>query len=83
MFVFLCQSPNKPTVPQDRIRPLSTLDHTQSPFYDPLGGAMPSLARVVVERIARKVHATVCACVCVCVPCVMHVPVNNVDDLLL
>uniref|UniRef100_A0A8C5CZX9 Spondin-1 n=1 Tax=Gadus morhua TaxID=8049 RepID=A0A8C5CZX9_GADMO len=48
------ESPNKPTVPQDRIRPLSRLDHPQSPFYDPLGGAMPSLARVVVERIARK-----------------------------
>ncbi|XP_035507953.1 spondin-1a [Morone saxatilis] len=49
------ESPNKPTVPQDKIRPLTSLDHPQSPFYDPEGGAITPVARVVVERIARKV----------------------------
>ncbi|XP_030644468.1 spondin-1b [Chanos chanos] len=48
------ESPNRPTVPQERIRPLTSLDHPQSPFYDPSGGPMTPLARVVVERIARK-----------------------------
>uniref|UniRef100_A0A3Q4GF92 Spondin-1 n=1 Tax=Neolamprologus brichardi TaxID=32507 RepID=A0A3Q4GF92_NEOBR len=47
-------SPNKPTVPQEKIRPLTSLDHLQSPFYDPEGGAITPVARVVVERIARK-----------------------------
>uniref|UniRef100_A0A3Q2FVB7 Spondin-1 n=1 Tax=Cyprinodon variegatus TaxID=28743 RepID=A0A3Q2FVB7_CYPVA len=49
------ESPNKPTVPQEKIRPLTSLDHSQSPFYDPEGGAITPVARVVVERIARKV----------------------------
>lgn len=48
------ESPNKPTVPQERIRPLTSLDHPQSPFYDPSGGPILPLARVLVERIARK-----------------------------
>ncbi|TSQ92657.1 Spondin-1 [Bagarius yarrelli] len=48
------ESPNKPTVPQERIRPLTSLDHPQSPFYDPSGGPITALARVLVERIARK-----------------------------
>ncbi|KAG7329593.1 hypothetical protein KOW79_007767 [Hemibagrus wyckioides] len=48
------ESPNKPTVPQERIRPLTSLDHPQSPFYDPSGGPITPLARVLVERIARK-----------------------------
>ncbi|XP_067292170.1 spondin-1b isoform X1 [Pseudorasbora parva] len=48
------ESPNKPSNPQERIRPLTSLDHPQSPFYDPSGGPMAPLARVVVERIARK-----------------------------
>jgi len=42
-------------VPQDKIRPLTSLDHPQSPFYDPEGGAITPVARVMVERIARKV----------------------------
>ncbi|KAL7885412.1 hypothetical protein AOLI_G00057070 [Acnodon oligacanthus] len=48
------ESPNKPTNPQERIRPLTSLDHPQSPFYDPVGGPIMPLARMVVERIARK-----------------------------
>ncbi|XP_046705102.1 spondin-1b isoform X3 [Silurus meridionalis] len=48
------ESPNKPTVPQERIRPLTSLDHPQSPFYNPSGGPITPLARVLVERIARK-----------------------------
>lgn len=56
MFIlFLVQSPNKQTLPQEKIRPLTSLDHTQSPFYDPEGGAITPVARVLVERIARKV----------------------------
>ncbi|XP_056908694.1 spondin-1-like isoform X3 [Takifugu flavidus] len=47
------ESPNKPTIPQDKIRPLTSLDHPQSPFYDPEGGAIIPLARITVERIAR------------------------------
>lgn len=54
-FIFISKSPNKPSNPQERIRPLTSLDHPQSPFYDPSGGPMAPLARVVVERIARKV----------------------------
>ncbi|KAG7230222.1 hypothetical protein INR49_012355 [Caranx melampygus] len=52
------ESPNKPSVPQDKIRPLTSLDHPQSPFYDPEGGAITPVARVVVERIARKSEQT-------------------------
>ncbi|XP_055795605.1 spondin-1-like [Salvelinus fontinalis] len=48
------ESPNKPTIPQERIRALTSLDHPQSPFYDTEGGPITALARVVVERIARK-----------------------------
>uniref|UniRef100_A0A8C5D2I6 Spondin-1 n=1 Tax=Gouania willdenowi TaxID=441366 RepID=A0A8C5D2I6_GOUWI len=48
------ESPNKPTLPQEKIRPLTSLDHPQSPFYDPEGGAITPVARVLVERIARK-----------------------------
>uniref|UniRef100_A0A673GYM4 Spondin-1 n=1 Tax=Sinocyclocheilus rhinocerous TaxID=307959 RepID=A0A673GYM4_9TELE len=48
------ESPNKPSNPQERIRPLTSLDHPQSPFYDPSGGPITPLAQVVVERIARK-----------------------------
>uniref|UniRef100_A0A8C4I3Y1 Spondin-1 n=1 Tax=Dicentrarchus labrax TaxID=13489 RepID=A0A8C4I3Y1_DICLA len=48
------ESPNKPTIPQEKIRPLTSLDHPQSPFYDPEGGAINPVAKVVVERIARK-----------------------------
>lgn len=48
------ESPNKPLMPQEKIRPLTSLDHPQSPFYDPEGGAITPVARVVVERIARK-----------------------------
>lgn len=60
IFSLLClllsfQSPNKPTLPQEKIRPLTSLDHPQSPFYDPEGGAITPVARVIVERIARKV----------------------------
>uniref|UniRef100_W5K6J9 Spondin-1 n=1 Tax=Astyanax mexicanus TaxID=7994 RepID=W5K6J9_ASTMX len=62
-------SPNKPTVPQEKIRPLTSLDHPQSPFYDPEGGAITQVARVVVERIARKGEQ------CNIVP-------DNVDDIV-
>ncbi|XP_046906770.1 spondin-1b [Hypomesus transpacificus] len=48
------ESPNKPSIPPERIRPLTSLDQPQSPFYDPEGGPITALARVVVERIARK-----------------------------
>ncbi|XP_069018910.1 spondin-1-like [Embiotoca jacksoni] len=48
------ESPNKPINPQEKIRPLTSLDHPQSPFYDPEGGAITPVAKVVVERIARK-----------------------------
>lgn len=54
-FIFIPKSPNKPSNPQERIRPLTSLDHPQSPFYDPSGSPMAALARVIVERIARKV----------------------------
>nr|XP_057944609.1 spondin-1a isoform X2 [Doryrhamphus excisus] len=63
------ESPNKPSVPQDKIRPLTSLDHPQSPFYDPEGGAISPVARVVVERIARKGEQ------CNIVP-------DNVDDIV-
>ncbi|XP_035251012.1 spondin-1-like isoform X1 [Anguilla anguilla] len=63
------ESPNKPTVPQEKIRPLTSLDHPQSPFYDPEGGPITAVARVVVERIARKGEQ------CNIVP-------DNVDDIV-
>uniref|UniRef100_A0ACB8G3C8 Uncharacterized protein n=1 Tax=Sphaerodactylus townsendi TaxID=933632 RepID=A0ACB8G3C8_9SAUR len=62
-------SPNKPTVPQEKIRPLTSLDHPQSPFYDPEGGSIKSVARVVLERIARKGEQ------CNIVP-------DNIDDIV-
>ncbi|XP_036399534.1 spondin-1-like isoform X2 [Megalops cyprinoides] len=63
------ESPNRPTVPQEKIRPLTSLDHPQSPFYDPEGGPITPVARVVVERIARKGEQ------CNIVP-------DNVDDIV-
>ncbi|TNM91202.1 hypothetical protein fugu_003491 [Takifugu bimaculatus] len=63
------ESPNKPTLPQEKIRPLTSLDHPQSPFYDPEGGAITPVARVIVERIARKGEQ------CNIVP-------DNVDDIV-
>ncbi|XP_039767398.1 spondin-1 isoform X2 [Ornithorhynchus anatinus] len=63
------ESPNKPTVPQEKIRPLTSLDHPQSPFYDPEGGSITLVARVVIERIARKGEQ------CNIVP-------DNVDDIV-
>ncbi|XP_078106430.1 spondin-1a isoform X2 [Sander vitreus] len=63
------ESPNKPIVTQDKIRPLTSLDHPQSPFYDPEGGAITPVARVIVERIARKGEQ------CNIVP-------DNVDDIV-
>ncbi|KAJ3593581.1 hypothetical protein NHX12_005915 [Muraenolepis orangiensis] len=57
-------SPNKQTQNPEKIRPLTSLDHPQGPFYDPEGGAITPVARVVVERIARKVcchlHSATC-----------------------
>uniref|UniRef100_A0A4W3K1N1 Spondin-1 n=1 Tax=Callorhinchus milii TaxID=7868 RepID=A0A4W3K1N1_CALMI len=47
-------SPNQPTAPQERIKPLTSLDHPRSPFYDPEGGPIIPVSRVVIERIARK-----------------------------
>ncbi|XP_042610449.1 spondin-1-like [Cyprinus carpio] len=63
------ESPNMPATPQEKIRPLTSLDHPQSPFYDPEGGAITPVARVVVERIARKGEQ------CNIVP-------DNVDDIV-
>uniref|UniRef100_A0A8C9VZ28 Spondin-1 n=1 Tax=Scleropages formosus TaxID=113540 RepID=A0A8C9VZ28_SCLFO len=63
------ESPNKPTMPQEKIRPLTSLDHPQSPFYDPEGGPITPVARVMVERIARKGEQ------CNIVP-------DNVDDIV-
>ncbi|MEJ1273952.1 spondin 1 (f-spondin) extracellular matrix protein [Cricetulus griseus] len=63
------ESPNKPTIPQEKIRPLTSLDHPQSPFYDPEGGSITQVARVVIERIARKGEQ------CNIVP-------DNVDDIV-
>ncbi|XP_062823825.1 spondin-1 isoform X2 [Anolis carolinensis] len=63
------ESPNKPTMPQEKIRPLTSLDHPQSPFYDPEGGSIKSVARVVIERIARKGEQ------CNVVP-------DNIDDIV-
>ncbi|XP_067850319.1 spondin-1b isoform X2 [Heptranchias perlo] len=47
-------APNQLAEPQERIRPLTSLDHPKSPFYDPEGGPIVPVARVVIERIARK-----------------------------
>ncbi|KAM6172725.1 spondin-1 [Erethizon dorsatum] len=63
------ESPNKPTIPQEKIRPLTSLDHPHSPFYDPEGGSITQVARVVIERIARKGEQ------CNIVP-------DNVDDIV-
>ncbi|KAI4829970.1 hypothetical protein KUCAC02_001629 [Chaenocephalus aceratus] len=62
------ESPNKPIDSKDKIRPLTSLDHPQSPFYDPEGGAITPVARVIVDRIARKGEQ------CNVVP-------DNVDDI--
>uniref|UniRef100_UPI00358F2622 spondin-1 isoform X2 n=1 Tax=Myxine glutinosa TaxID=7769 RepID=UPI00358F2622 len=48
------ESPNLPTIPQERIRPLTSLDHLDSPFYDTEGGPITPVARVIIERLARK-----------------------------
>uniref|UniRef100_A0A8C8EIF3 Spondin-1 n=1 Tax=Oncorhynchus tshawytscha TaxID=74940 RepID=A0A8C8EIF3_ONCTS len=56
-------------IPSGEDPPLTSLDHPQSPFYDPEGGAITPVARVVVERIARKGEQ------CNVVP-------DNVDDIV-
>ena len=48
-------SPNSPTIPHEKIRPLTTSDHPESPFYNPEGGDIPPVARVVIRRIALAV----------------------------
>ncbi|XP_033972075.1 spondin-1a isoform X1 [Trematomus bernacchii] len=63
------ESPNKPIDSKDKIRPLTSLDHPQSPFYDSEGGAITPVARVIVDRIARKGEQ------CNVVP-------DNVDDIV-
>ncbi|XP_043915241.1 spondin-1 [Protopterus annectens] len=63
------EAPNKQTIPQEKIRPLTSLDHPQSPFYDPEGGPIIPVARVVLERIARKGEQ------CNIIP-------DNVDDIV-
>ncbi|KAL2310000.1 hypothetical protein Nmel_006237 [Mimus melanotis] len=54
---------------EEKIRPLTSLDHPQSPFYDPEGGSIKLVARVVIERIARKGEQ------CNIVP-------DNIDDIV-
>ncbi|KAJ1177564.1 hypothetical protein NDU88_002817 [Pleurodeles waltl] len=63
------ESPNKPTIPPEKIRPLTSLDNPLSPFYDPEGGPILPVARVLLERIARKGEQ------CNIVP-------DNVDDIV-
>lgn len=45
-------SPNAPTNPQEKIRPLASTDDPNSPFYDPSGRPIPPVARVVLERLS-------------------------------
>ncbi|XP_069479685.1 spondin-1 isoform X1 [Ambystoma mexicanum] len=63
------ESPNKPAIPPEKIRPLTSLDNPLSPFYDPEGGPILPVARVILERIARKGEQ------CNIVP-------DNVDDIV-
>ncbi|XP_036181381.1 spondin-1 isoform X3 [Myotis myotis] len=78
------ESPNRPTIPQEKIRPLTSLDHPQSPFYDPEGGSITQVARVVIERIARKSD---CKCRPRTPPCIhrgeqCNIVPDNVDDIV-
>nr|XP_023695350.1 spondin-1-like isoform X1 [Paramormyrops kingsleyae] len=47
-------SPAMPTVPRERIRPLTSQENPAGPFYDPEGRPAKPAARVLLERIARK-----------------------------
>ena len=48
------QSPNSPTVPQERIHHITTMypEDPRAPFYDPSGKPMKSLARLYLTRNA-------------------------------
>jgi hypothetical protein len=50
--MFLFQSPNSPTIPQEKIHRITTLypEDPRAPFYDPTGEPMLPLARLYVSR---------------------------------
>jgi hypothetical protein len=50
--MFLFQSPNSPTVPQEKIHRITTLypEDPRAPFYDPSGQPMLPLARLYLSR---------------------------------
>jgi hypothetical protein len=49
---FLFQSPNSPTIPQEKIHRITTLypEDPRAPFYDPTGKPMLPLARLYLSR---------------------------------
>jgi hypothetical protein len=50
--MFLFQSPNSPTIPQEKIHRITTLypEDPRAPFYDPSGKPMLPLARLYLSR---------------------------------
>ena len=50
------KSPNKPTVPQEKIRKItSSYPNTpKSPFYDPSGKEMLPLAKITIQKIMTR-----------------------------
>lgn len=55
LLLVILQSPAMPTVPRERIRPLTSQENPAGPFHDPEGRPLKPVARVLLERIARKV----------------------------
>ena len=53
---FLLKSPNKPTIPQDKIRRITTSfpNSPQSPFYDPTNKPMPPFAKLTIKKIMSR-----------------------------
>jgi hypothetical protein len=50
--MLLFQSPNSPTIPQEKIHRITTLypEDPRAPFYDPTGKPMLPLARLYLSR---------------------------------
>ena len=66
-------SPNSPTQPHERIRNLTSSDHPRSPFYDPEGGPIPPVARVVIQRLNISVRFNYDAVVKFCKSLLYHI----------
>jgi len=58
--IFLNKSPNRPTIPQEKIKKISSMfpNDPLAPFYDPSGKQMPPVAKLYLKR--EKLNGAQC-----------------------